>query len=363
MREIRPINNNGSIQLKFTVGGKRYSFNPIPGGSYGNRKDMAEATLVATKIQNDIQAGYFDETLERYRPSSKLVKKPGLETTDLLGLWDAWVDTLDISAATKADHYKAIRRMIVKASPAVTDTSWLTKANLAPNTYNKRLSYVKSCFLWAVREGKVTDNPFEKVKTRKVVTKPIKPFTREEIATILKGFDEIAPHYKPFIKFLFLTGTRLAEAIGLRWEHVDFARNEIVIRESYPKDRTKAGRTRIRKETKTGSVRYLTMGDSLRELLESLRDGQSQDDLVFKTVRGCVPDNSTLQKLWKKVLRHCGIPYRKLHAIRHTMLSHAVEQGIPLTGVAYLAGHSNTSMVIKTYGHMVNRPNLPDMGM
>lgn len=363
MREIRPINNNGSIQLKFTVEGKRYSFNPIPGGSYGNRKDMAEATLVATKIQNDIQAGYFDTSLDRYRVGSKAEKKPLLAPTDMLGLWDEWVDSLDISAATKADHYKAIRRMIVKAAPAISDTQWLTKADLAPSTYNKRLSYVKSCFLWAVKEGKVKENPFEKTKPRKAITQPIKPFTTEEITTILRGFEELAPSYQPLIKFLFLTGTRLAEAIGLRWEHVDFDRNEIVIRESYPKDVTKDGYVRIRKETKTGSIRYLTMVDSLRELLESLRNQQSQDDLVFKTVRGSVPDNSVLHKLWKKVLKHCNVPYRKLHAIRHTMLSHAVEQGIPLTGVAYLAGHSNTSMVIKTYGHMVNRPNLPDMGM
>ncbi len=30
-------------------------------------------------------------------------------------------------------------------------------------------------------------------------------------------------------------------------------------------------------------------------------------------------------------------------------------------GVAYLLGHTDTIMVMKTYGHMINRPDLPDI--
>ena len=71
MRYINPFNNNGSIQLKFSYGAKRYSFNPIPSGDYYNKRDLLTAKAIAVKIQNDILAGYFDSTLDRYRLAPK----------------------------------------------------------------------------------------------------------------------------------------------------------------------------------------------------------------------------------------------------------------------------------------------------
>nr|WP_290226290.1 tyrosine-type recombinase/integrase [Trichocoleus desertorum] len=86
------------------------------------------------------------------------------------------------------------------------------------------------------------------------------------------------------------------------------------------------------------------------------------DFLVFTTVKGCTIDSGNFrERLWVKVLKRSGVPYRKLHTIRHTLISHAIEQGIPMTGIAYLAGHKDTRMVIQTYGHIVNRPDLPEM--
>ncbi len=364
MKEIKPLNNNGSIQLKFSVGGKRYSFNPIPGGDYANKRDLAQATAIATRIQNDILAIYFDTTLQRYRLAQPAVTaSPPTNPKSMLHLWDEWVSTLDISPATKADHYEMVRRMLLKAEPELNSTLWLTEAKIAPSTYNKRLGYIKSCFLWAVKEGKVEASPFEKVKPRKVTVKEVKPFSTEEMLCIVAGFEQQAPHDTPFVRFLLLTGVRLSEAIGLRWGNIAFNRNEVVIRESLSKDRTDNGYSRIRKETKTGSVRYLTMNAELRALLLSIQPSPKPlpDALVFTTVTGCIIDSGNFWSLWKKIVTNSGVPYRKPHAIRHTLLSHAVEQGIPLTGVAYLAGHANTRMVIQTYGHMVNRPRLPEM--
>ncbi len=360
MREIKPFNNNGSIQLKFSYGSKRYSFNPIPGGDYSNKRDLQTAKAIAVKIQNDILAGCLDPTLQKYRLAPKTT--PELtKPNNLLELWDLWVNTLDLSAATKADHYEWVRRMILKANPSLTDTTWFTQAPLAAVTYNDRLSYLKSFGKWAAKQGLV--NSFESLKSRKKPFKEVKPFSISETALIVKGFEDQAPHYVPFVRFLFLTGVRISEAIGLRWNRIDFKRNELTISESLSKDVTGNGYQRIRKETKTGSVRHLTLSPELRSLLLTLRPSEVKPEcLVFTTVKGCVIDADNFrERHWVKVLAACDIPYRKLHAIRHTTLSYAVEQGTSLTGVAYLAGHKNTRMVIQTYGHIVNRPSLPKM--
>ena len=247
MREINPVNNNGSIQLKFSVSGKRYSLHPIPTGEYANRRDIETAKAIATRITNDVLAGNFDSSLERYR----LIPKPELPKVDkpktLLVIWDAWVSSLDLSAATKADHYEMVRRMLTKSDPRPVDTSWLTQADLAPSTYNKRLSYTRKCCDWAICKCWLEINPYAALKARKGGPKETKPFTTSEIQAILAGFEAVAPHYSPFVTFIFLTGVRLSEAIGLRWCHVDFSRGLVTICESLPVDRTGNGYLRILK--------------------------------------------------------------------------------------------------------------------
>jgi integrase len=369
VREIIPLNNHGSIQLKFTLNGKRYSFNPLQGANYSNERDLAQAKTVATRIRNDILAGYFDPTLSKYKLNptentrlTQTASKPSSKS--LLEVWDAWVDTLDLSPATKADHYEMIRRMMVKARSGLTDTSWFTNASIAASTFNKRLGYLKTCLCWAMTEKLVESNPFEKVKTRKASKPEIKPFTLDEMKTILAAFERQHSHYSPFVQFMFLSGVRTSEAIGLQWKHIDFDRNEVVIRDSLSKDRTGNGYRRVRKETKSGSIRYLTMTGDLSNLLSSIKPSRATpDDLVFKSARGCVIDSGNFREDWKQLLADLGIEYRKPYTTRHTLLSHAIEQGIPITGVAYIAGHADTRMVMQTYGHMINRPSLPEISL
>ncbi|MES1024184.1 site-specific integrase [Gloeocapsa sp. BRSZ] len=357
MREIKPVNNNGSIQLRFSFSGKRYGFNPVPGGCYSDKRDLATARAIANRIQNDILAGCFDASLDKYR----LTPKPSKDKPSwLLELFDLWVDSLDLEPATRADHYEMLRRMLVRANPAVGDIGWLASAKISAATYNKRLSYLKSCFKWAV-ENQLTDvNPVAKLKPKRVNTAPIKPFSTVEIDAIISGFKVLAPSYLDFVRFLFLTGCRLSEAIGLTWSHIDFELGTVTIAESLSIDRTGNGYQRLRKETKAGTVRQLEMNPTLRSLLLEVRSTNT-GELVFRSPDGYVVASGNFRRVWVKVLRKVGVPYRKPHTIRHTVLSMALEQGTAITGVAYLAGHKNTRMVVQTYGHVINRPRLPDI--
>ncbi|MDZ8257828.1 tyrosine-type recombinase/integrase [Nostoc sp. ChiQUE01b] len=159
------------------------------------------------------------------------------------------------------------------------------------------------------------------------------------------------------------TGVRTAEAIGLQWKHIDFIKNEIIIKESLPIDPLGNGYTRSRKGTKTGNIRYINMSEGLRALLLCLKKpGDTLDTLIFTGPKGGTIDADNFrERYWAVVLEKQGVPYRTTYTTRHTMASHAIEQKMSLTGVAYLLGHTDTTMVMKTYGHMINRPDLPDI--
>ncbi|MEG3960132.1 site-specific integrase [Microcoleus sp. herbarium2] len=281
----------------------------------------------------------------------------------LLEIWDLWVQTLDLSVETAADHYYVTRRQIAKAgNPLAADTDWFLGNPLAPQTYNARLRYLRNMAAWAVTEGLLSANPWLKVKPRKKTKEIIKPFSQGETVRIIAGFEKSYPAWVPFTKFLFLSGCRMSEAIGLLWKHVDFERGEICICESLSR-KPGTNYERVRKSTKTGSVRFLKINSELTKVFEKVSPAsKNPDGLVFQNPTGTNSvDCHNFRKRWTKVLAAANIPYRRPHIIRHSFASHAIEQGCPLTGVAYLLGHSDTRMVATTYGHLINRPSLPQI--
>jgi integrase len=359
VRKITPNNNNGSIRLSFSVGGHRYSFAPIPGGDYGDRRDMKTATSIATRIENDIIAGNFDPTLDRYRIVPKFKPEPPLPIfTDWLTIFDAWIDTLEISASAMDGHYKAVRSMLasIEPKPRIPDIKWIP-GHLALATLKTRVGILRRCGKWAFQHGHIANNPWEDYKYPKLKPTPIEPFSKTEIAKIIAGFDHNCPHYSNFVRFLFLTGVRMSEGIGLRYSDIDRERGLIKICSSLPIAKPGNRYRRIRKGTKTGSTRDLPITPRLAELFPH---SEEADDLIFKAKKGGIIDgNSFRHRYWQKVLKNAGVSYRKIHNTRHSFASHSLAQGIPITEIAYLLGHSDTAMILKVYGHRIGTPTMP----
>ena len=368
---IKPINNNGSIRIRFRQGGVRHNINPQ--GEYSNPIDIARANLICSRIELDILLRNFDASLLRYtenypqlefsteNSSPVVIKK--VKTYTLIDVWDLWVDSLDISEDTKLNHYRPLRIMIgkVKPKPSLDCSKWLLEASetYAPSTYNERLRLLCNCLSWAIGEGLANMNPYINLKKRKIGRIQVKPFKIDEMKNIIQGFGEIQPAYKDFVTFLFLTGCRPSEAIGIQWKRVDFDRGEITICDSLPKTVSEGHK---RKSTKTGSVTVLKINEGLRSVLSQIELG-FPEDLVFKSSlsKNGIINLKNFWVHWGKVLTHTKIEYRKPYTTRHTLASHAIDQGLSLVEVAYILGHTDTSMVSKVYGHMINKPDLPDL--
>lgn len=368
-------NRDNRIRLRWSASGKRYS---LALGLPYTSINVKAAQRISAQIELDIASGNFDQTLEKYRINQTTSKKASntFSKEYLLPVWDKWVSTLSLSTRTLNGHYKAIRTHIEKANPKLENASWYEEIeSLSPKIFNDHLGYLRKCIDWAVEEKLITSNPYTRVKRRKVSKQTIKPFNAHEISAIITAFrtNQYCPrssaykhsHYADYVEVLFLTGCRPSEVIGLQRKHIDFDRNEVVICSVLARgDKGETnGAKRVRKETKTGSVRYLTMSARLRGILESRCKGlTSPEALVFTSPMGNpIDDRMFLRRQWKVVLKGLGIEYRKPYTTRHTLASVAIEQGIPLTSVAYLLGHADTSMVSRVYGHMINRPALPEI--
>ncbi|MCT7965185.1 site-specific integrase [Laspinema sp. D1] len=189
---------------------------------------------------------------------------------------------------------------------------------------------------WAVERGELEANPFDALQLKPQKKRPkVDPFSEKERDRIIAEFerDPIHRHYAGFVRFLFLTGCRTSEAVGLRWGDCD--------REFIKFCSPVVEGIRLN-STKTGEVRRFPINSQLRELLESIRpDGVESDRPVFTSKSGdLVSPNNFLRRHWKPVLEKVAIAYRPQYNTRHSFATFCLTQGESPARVAQWIGDS-----------------------
>jgi integrase len=108
-----------------------------------------------------------------------------------------------------------------------------------------------------------------KVKVQDKSENNIDPFSKKEMDAIVQAFADhpVYNHYTNFVKFLFLTGCRSSEAVGLKWKHISADCQIITFCEAVVNVSSKG----IRKNTKTGKSRKFPCNLQLQKLLLNIR--------------------------------------------------------------------------------------------
>lgn len=373
--EISITNHRGRIMLRWRHEGIRY---PLSLPYDYTPENMHHATLKVAEINLDIMKGCFDTTLEKYKPPKPVKATPVAKPiiieeakpvflNDLVEKFNHWGNHIRNIDVEKSVDYLYTRKVLEKWVDIPIDqiAVKLNGENWANTTYNRRLNYLKTFFTWLLGSGAISQNYLADVRRKRDKKKKKNPrripISEDEIFKFLEAIrnDTYCPpasrfkhsHYYPFLLFIFSTGVRNAEAIGLKVKHIDLEKNQIEISETFA--RTMKGTNhaaRISKGTKMENVRYLPMTDELRQLLTSQIEVKKPDDFVFLSPKGLsIDDNMLERRIIKPVLIKLGIGDRDLYVARHCFGTRAVQQGMPLTDVAYLMGHSTIETASRNY--------------
>jgi len=363
-------NYRSRLRLRWRYQGVRYL---ITLSAY-NKINVSQAKRIALDIERDIALDSFDESLIKYKGNP--VKSPVIKS--FVQLYEEWVITYLNMDCEKNVNYNAFRNMIKKWEN-VDEKSILKIYNqetFCATTYNRRLTMLKHFVSWLVKMKVWKVNTVADIKPKKVtkiVSPKRKPFTEGEISKILKAFknDTFTPkgsafkhsQYYPFIYFIFKTGVRNAEAIGLRAGKVNIPVKTILINEVLARSlKSTSSQQRIRKETKNGKERLLPLTSDLLTVLSPVLEGKSYDDLLFTTANGLpIDDNNFQKRIFKPILKKLEIDERVLYACRHTFGSRCIDGGITPVMTAFLMGN-NPETALRNYTHQLNLPTeLPEI--
>ena len=244
----------------------------------------------------------------------------------------------------------------------------------APSTIKNALTIVRIVLNHAVHEGLIERNPANGIgkllrrvaRSAEGEARIVDAWTRNEVETLL-GLSAIhEPRFEPLFRFLVSTGTRRGEALGLRWEDIDFDRRRISIR------RALTGGIEV--TPKSGKPRMVAMSPTLAESLFDLLTLRRRENLtlgrpdiplqVFCSEAGTPLDERNVSRTWQRLRRRAvneGVRPLTLHAARHTFASLAIESGRSIRFVAEQLGHHDPAFTLKTYAHLMPSES-EDMG-
>ncbi|MGP1385714.1 MAG: tyrosine-type recombinase/integrase [Thainema sp.] len=373
------------LRLRWSYQGKRYCLSVGLPDSVINRK---VASQKAQQIELDMLSGNFDPSLEKYRPESVSSTFP-LKSRRVNGSqtfsevfeqhWDEFVDDkeqrLD-NPFTIVAMYNPIPKKVRKfgrqliSSQEAQEFIHFMLQDAAPATIKKHVIILNDFGNWVQQHKLVNtdwENPFAGLTKLCRPVPPLKapPFSETEIQQIIDQFqrDRYYAYYTNYVRFLFMTGCRTGEAIGLQWKHIRYDGLEITFNETLVRKGT--GTARLRKATKTNRSRTFPCNYELQSLLLSIRpEGYSPDMLVFPSPKGKPIDATNfVNRAWLSVLKKCGMTkenglYRTQYNTRHTFISHMLAKGMSVIEVAKLTGH-DPKILLDHYAGLINKIEVP----
>jgi integrase len=193
-----------------------------------------------------------------------------------------------------------------------------------------------------------------------------KALTRKELALLMVVIPE---RWRLFFEFLTVTGLRISEAIGMRWEHLDLGENpKVMVREQFYRGK--------RRKLKSGAgERDLPLSPEITaRLLAHRRDNyRGPKTPVFASATGT---ELIRGKLAERVLTPASIaagfkteelvegkdgkekpkirPTVTFHTFRHTCASLLFDDGRNIKQVQEWLGHADPGFTLRTYVHLMD---------
>ena len=220
----------------------------------------------------------------------------------------------------------------------------LVDSGLSTTSVNRKIATLKSYYKFLLRSQIISSDPTYKLKGLKN-PKKLPEFVQEE--TILAVLDESVYEQdfdgqrdKMVMEFLYLTGVRLSELIGLKWSDINLIDDSVKVLGKRKKERiipiTKGLKQNILLYKKVFEERFSKVGQS-DYFIVSNQQKQSYPMMIFRIVRHYLDLFAQTSK-------------RSPHVLRHTFATHLLNKGADLNAVKNLLGHANLAAT-QVYTH------------
>lgn len=252
---------------------------------------------------------------KRYSPNTLISYRKDLEDFSLFLL-----ETEAHQDLVKVDK-KIIRNFMVH----------LGEKKIAKRSINRKLSTLRSFYLFLLKVGEIKNSPLESIQSLKFYAEKQIPFSEEEMAN--QQLEANKPAKKSLLKeliveTLYQTGIRRAELVNLLLENVDFSKREMKVIGKGNKARV----IPISEKLSSLMAEYLLIRKPLEAdkiyFFINTKGKKLNDKFVYSTV------NTYLSLVTSK-------KKKSPHILRHSFATHVLEYGAEISKVKMIMGHSS----------------------
>ena len=247
-------------------------------------------------------------TYGEYKRSVELFINPKLGSYRILDVTRA--DVVNLHQSMKAKPYQANRTLGV-----------LSIMFTVAHTWGVRTDGVNPC--WKVKR-------YREVKRERYLT----PDELARLGEVLRESDA-EPEAANCIRLLLLTGCRLGEIQTLKWDYIDFD----------------AGVLRL-PDSKTGA-KIVPIGKAVIDVLKDIPKLKDNPYVITGRVEGQYLTD--IQKPWRRLRKRAGLDGLRIHDLRHSFASDALQLGQDLTMIGRLLGHTQVQTTAR-YAHLKTDP-------
>lgn len=341
-----------------------------PDGKPITTRRTAHSLQEARKIRAELNAS---------KQQGKLTQQNNETLADYGRYWARHVKPNNVKPSTAAGYEWLFKRYVVPllGKKRVSElkyrdvTDWINNllhSGLGTSTVNSARSVLGQVCKQAVRQGILGSNPVDLTdKVRRLngeKTQVCKAWSRDEAAEVLKAAE--GTEMDLFIHLCLLLGLRHGEALGLRWDSIDFDAGTIDIKYTLKDERreTNSGKGVVRlalQDPKTkSSIRKLKITPKLHAAFERHKMYQSvrkmkaganwkESGMVFTSEVGTGVYQANNRNFYYRFLKQNNIRRIRIHDIRHTFGTLALEGKVPIEAVSQVMGHSDIGITKKIY--------------
>ena len=222
--------------------------------------------------------------------------------------------------------------------------SWIVsmmEQGITPRSINRKITTLKTFYKFLLRKGEIHLNPMLKVLSPKT-SKHLPVFVEEVKMDLLfqegnfgKDFEAIRDRL--MLEFLYATGMRLSELIGLTDNDVNAYEGQLKVLGKRNKERIIPFTNKLKgliKEYREERDQHFT---AVPSFFVTDKGKTLYPKLVYRIVTSRLGDVTTLDK-------------KSPHILRHTFATHMLNNGADINSVKELLGHANLSAT-QVYTH------------
>jgi integrase len=214
----------------------------------------------------------------------------------------------------------------------------------------------------AVRWGHISRNPLDAAdppRKKGDGSKEMQTWTKEQLKAFLESMND--ERLYALWHTIAMTGTCRGEALGLRWSDVDLENARLAVRRAL----IPSGREVVVSEPKTvKGRRVIALDQGTVEVLKAQAAGQLEEQrewdeawvetgLVFTVENGAALDPESVSRHFRQAVKQSMLPQIRLHDLRHTHATLALQAGIHPKVVSERLGHATISITPDTYSHAI----------